>query len=143
MNSQSKCIPHAFRSVHDTQTDQPYTCFCFASAPNDVEALPSVEQGRGSPDAPLKGFDSPIPPSTTVDDAAGSDGISSEEEEEGERVEVAKKSKAVDAEALFGDESSDSPEGGDASPVEAAASEPQPARLHSQDLFGEADDISS
>ena len=125
-----------------TQTYQPYTRFYFVSAPNDVEALSSVGQGRGSPDAPLKGFDSPIPTSATVD-AAGSDGISSEEEEEGEGVEVAKKIKTVDAEALFGDESSDSPEGGDASPVATVASEPQPARLHSQDLFGEADDISS
>lgn len=90
-------------------------------------------------DAPLKGFDSQSPENATLGSVAGSD--MSSEEGEGQEGGVEKKNRAVDAEALFGDESSDSADRGDASLVEAVASKPRPAGLHSQDLFGE--DISS
>ena len=100
---------------------------------------------RSSPEAPLKGTDSIISASAAVDDVGGSDMSSEEGEGEGEGTgtEVAKKRKAVDAEALFGEESSDSAEGGDASPMEAGGSVSKPAHLQTEDLFGEADDISS
>ena len=95
----------------------------------------------------MKGTDSLISASAAVDDVGGSDMSSEEGEGEGERegtgTEVAEKRKAVDAEALFGEESSDSAEGGDASPMEAGGSESKPAHLQTEDLFGEADDISS
>ena len=89
----------------------------------------------------MKETDSLVSASATVDDVGGSD--MSSEEGEGTGIEVAKKRKTVDAEALFGEESSDSTEGEDASPMEAGGSEPKPAHLHTEDLFGEADDISS
>ena len=75
----------------------------------------------------MKGTDSLISASAAVDDVGGSD--MSSEEGEGTGTEVAKKRKAVDAEALFGEESSDSAEGGDASPMEAGGSESNPAHL--------------
>lgn len=120
--------------------------FYFASVQEDFKALSSVEQERSSPDVPLKGSDSLTSAIAADDDVGGSD-MSSEEEEEGEGegtgTDVAKKRKEVDAEALFGEESSDSAEEGDASPMEAGGSEPKPAHLQTEDLFGEADDISS
>ena len=93
----------------------------------------------------MKGTDSLISASAAVDNVGGSDMSSEEGEGEGEETgtEVAKKRKAVDAEALFGEESSDSAEGGDSSLMEAGGSEPKPAHLQTEDLFGEADDISS
>ena len=130
-----------------SKAHQPRASFYFVSVQEDFKAHSCVEQERSSPEAPLKGTDSLISASAAVDNVGGSDMSSEEGEGEGERegtgTEVAKKRKAVDAEALFGEESSDSAEGGDASPMEAGGSVSKPVHLQTKDLFGEADDILS
>ena len=114
------------------------------SAPDAIATLPSVEEERGSPDAPAEGSEPSQYPTAdaTGGGSAGDVGVSSEEEEEEEEAGATKR-KRVDAETLFGEDSSDSAEGRDTTSVDAAAGGSQPGLLHSQDLFGEADDISS